>query len=332
MPDFTPEKFLVFLAFVAPGFFSMQVYSLWYPSQKREWGSSLIEIVSYSLLIYLLWSRWLIGHARDTGIVTPEQGFRPTELLNQTDLLFRGAIYIGLVTPTLLASTLFFLRCRVLPWLFHMDHPTRTAWDYAFSRNRCVFVVCTLKSGEQIGGLYGGRSYATSYPVEQELYIEQVWVIENSLLVRPIEDTKGAIIKVSECKTVEFFAVRSSEPTPTSWLAKYSAAICEWFSGQHSSKKEVCDVEERREANQLRTDGETTSRGPGGDRAGERRPGGPEPGGDTGNAAGNSSPSGRLGDVQTADATSGESTGRRTEQPSQVTEAGDYHGEREPRK
>jgi len=29
MPDFTPEKVLLFLAFVAPGFFAMQVYALW---------------------------------------------------------------------------------------------------------------------------------------------------------------------------------------------------------------------------------------------------------------------------------------------------------------
>lgn len=204
MPDFTPEKFLLFLAFVAPGFFAMQVYSLWYPSQKKEWGTSLVETVCYSLLIYTLWSRWLIRHAREGGIVNDHGQLHAGALFQQPDLLFEAMLWIGLATPVVLASVLYLLRCHVLPKLVRMDHPTRTAWDYAFSKNRCAFVVCTLKDGQQIGGLYGGRSYATSFPVDQELFIERVCLIKDGKPVEWVPGSRGMVIKTAECRTVEF--------------------------------------------------------------------------------------------------------------------------------
>ena len=242
MPDFTPEKFLLFLAFVAPGFFAMQVYSLWYPTQKREWGSSLIEIVSYSLLTYLLWSRSIISHLRDAGVLTAEAAVTPGELLKNADLVFGGAIWVGIVTPAALASTLFLLRSKILPRFFGMDHPTRTAWDYAFRKNRRMIVICTFKSGDVVCGLYGGQSYSTTYPVEQELFLEQLWELEDGRAAREVEDSLGTVIKVAECKLIEFFSAgpecgpgrfRRSLASGSAWLRKRISNL----------KKGKCDVD-----------------------------------------------------------------------------------------
>jgi hypothetical protein len=49
---------------------------------------------------------------------------------------------------------------------------TPTAWDHAFRDRRPCFVRARLKDGSWVGGWYGTRSYATSYPQPAELFLE----------------------------------------------------------------------------------------------------------------------------------------------------------------
>jgi hypothetical protein len=55
-------------------------------------------------------------------------------------------------------------------------HPIPAAWDFTFSKLKSgTFVLVTLEGGEQVAGLLGHRSFASSSKDERDLLIEQVW-------------------------------------------------------------------------------------------------------------------------------------------------------------
>lgn len=63
-----------------------------------------------------------------------------------------------------------------------------------------------LKDGSRIGGKYGKYSYASSYPEEDQLYLEQVYYVdENGKFEQPVPRSQGMIIRGDEILAVEFF-------------------------------------------------------------------------------------------------------------------------------
>jgi hypothetical protein len=200
MPTFTLEQLILFLFAVTPGFFAIQVYSLWYPNQKREGGTSWIDLVCYSLVVFVIWS-WWIFRLIEPGHVAQN----PFEFIT-------ASVLICFLTPAGLARTMYWLRAKKFPMWFGMDHPTRTGWDHFIKNNHQFFVLCRLKSDDMIGGLFAGDSYATTYPIEPEIYIEQLWAItEQGVFLKPKDGSLGTVIRIAECKTIEFFKVELNE-------------------------------------------------------------------------------------------------------------------------
>jgi hypothetical protein len=211
MPDLTLDKLLIFVFAITPGLFSMQLYALWHPGQKREWGSALLEILTYSSLNFVPWFPW-IARLIQPGYAAAH----PPELC----LAF---LLICLLSPTLLTTVFSLLRWYILPKL-GMDHPTRTAWDHYIRRHRTFFVLAYLKGGEMIGGLYAERSYASAFPVDPELYVQEVWQVDkDGRFLEAVPASLGTVIRLSECKTIEFFKVEV-EPDVTQGSAPVRAA------------------------------------------------------------------------------------------------------------
>ncbi len=90
--------------------------------------------------------------------------------------------------------------------------PYDTAWDFFFERRIPVFVLMQLKNGSKIGGYFGPRSYATSFPTEGDIYVETVYSVdEDGVFKEPINDTDGAIIRKDQYDLIEFFKVPRQE-------------------------------------------------------------------------------------------------------------------------
>src|SRR5215212_2216247 len=95
-----PDTLALFLFFVVPGFVAMSVYDLIVPTERRKFGDHIIDLISYSFAILLLWAwpfLWLFGGRQD---YTLEYfvGF------------FIAVILIAFVTPALLAVGYYKLR------------------------------------------------------------------------------------------------------------------------------------------------------------------------------------------------------------------------------
>ncbi|GAA3819399.1 hypothetical protein CSO01_05400 [Cellulomonas soli] len=82
---------------------------------------------------------------------------------------------------------------------------TPTAWDWAFKQGEAGWVRVRLDDGLWLGGFYGWRSYASSYPYPQEVFVEQGWVIDvDGTFTDVCHAPNGMVIKCDRAVSVDF--------------------------------------------------------------------------------------------------------------------------------
>jgi len=87
-----------------------------------------------------------------------------------------------------------------------MINPTKSAWDSFFSNRESYYVIVTLKNGRKIGGKYGKNSFSSTYPNPEELYLEELWKLnENGGFESKESQTEGILITEQEISTIEFY-------------------------------------------------------------------------------------------------------------------------------
>lgn len=191
-----PTVLVLAVFFVVPGFIAMKVYDLTTPSERRNFGNSLIEVVSFSLLNLLLWS-WLL-------LLIDVQTF-PYDHPVLTYLL---TLLVAVLSPIFLAI-LFrkVLDSRFLrSWLLD---PSPTGWDGFFRRRESCWVLFHLKDDDKtvVGGYYGTESVASSHPHKQQVYVEEIWKVDQTThkFIEKVDRTHGAIMSAEECLFIELY-------------------------------------------------------------------------------------------------------------------------------
>lgn len=193
MDIFNIEKLSLFILFFVPGFISIKVWCLIVPSEQRKMSDELLEVISYSCINFAILS-WLI-------LIITNAEFQQ----NHTFLYFFIIFIILFVTPVLWPI----LVSRIRQWEFfrgHIIHPIPKAWDYFFKQGKTCFVLIHLKNGNYMGGKYGGDSFASSFPHAEDIYIEEVYKVnENGEFVERIDNTLGLWINKDNIGQIEFF-------------------------------------------------------------------------------------------------------------------------------
>lgn len=196
--------FMVYL--ITPSVVALWVHDQFVPSEQRDWLSMLFGLVSYgafNFLVYYLLSPLI------NAIIPPISAPNP---LGKGSIDYRSILCAAFLLPTLVGFISALLpQASWFQRLFRgkLLHPTPTAWDFIFGeRTKSYLILFHLKSGAKIGGLYSTQSYVSSFPTSQEIYIEEVWQIdEQGGWVDPIEDSAGAFIKMEECTHFELFHI-----------------------------------------------------------------------------------------------------------------------------
>jgi hypothetical protein len=147
-----------------------------------------------------------------------------------------SAIYYAVVFPVfnwdggirIPASAWYLLQYFVLPfgiglaaayevqeeWLFglaskfklFLAHPIPAAWDYAFSKIRSgTFVLVSLANGDQVAGLIGRNSFASSSREERDLLIERVWIAGSSGEWSEANPPRSILLCGRDIRLVEIF-------------------------------------------------------------------------------------------------------------------------------
>lgn len=188
------ETLELFLIFVVPGFVAMKVHDLIVPAPRRAWGDSLLEAISYSMInLALLF--WFVGLLHRGDFPAQHPGLYGAGMF--------GFLVIAPVSWAILSRAL-----RRTRWLRRfLLLPAPTAWDSFFERRQACWALCHLKSGKMIGGKMGSQSTASSFPHPEDLYIEEVWKLDDQTgeFLEEIKQTAGLLVRRDACSHIELF-------------------------------------------------------------------------------------------------------------------------------
>lgn len=189
----TKENFELFLVFFVPGLLSLKFYSILTPIKSTADNNAVLESflfggVNFSI-VYLLMEVASIVFIRSHWIFT--------------------AIFIlGLfVSPFILAYAFYkFRNSKFLASIGALNSPP-SGWDHFFLLKKPCFVRLHLKDGTEVGGLYSDNSCASLYPEEPDLYLEKVCTLhpDNGSFTGFVKGSSGMIVKMKECKLIEFY-------------------------------------------------------------------------------------------------------------------------------
>jgi hypothetical protein len=181
----------LFLIFFIPGFISLKVYDLLVPGERRDFSKSLFDAVAYSSLNFVA-LLWLIGIVR-SGSLPP--------------WLWYAAMFVLLIGMPA-AWPVLFLRMRRQPWIARrIASPYARVWDDFFANRTPYWVIIHLKDQRRIGGLYRGKSFASHSPAPPEIYLEEVWMLDENggFTDSRVDSTAGVLIMGTEILALEFF-------------------------------------------------------------------------------------------------------------------------------
>ena len=194
MDIFAIDKLRLFLFFFIPGFISMKVYSLIVPGARHDFSKDLLEAVAYSSINFAALS-WLIF------AISSDKFY-----LDNQYLYYLLSFFILFIFPIMWP----FIFIRVSTWrpiAKYIMHPIPKPWDYVFGKKESYWTIIHLKNEKKIGGIYDTKSFSSSYPEKEQIYLEQVWELDGKgAFVRPIERSEGIIVLGDEIMAIEFFA------------------------------------------------------------------------------------------------------------------------------
>jgi len=86
-------------------------------------------------------------------------------------------------------------------------HPDEQPWDFVFGQHEPFWIIVHLRDLRRIGGRFADNSFASSNPAEPQIYLEQVWKLdENGHFSEPVERSRGIVVLSKEILAVEFFS------------------------------------------------------------------------------------------------------------------------------
>ncbi|WP_080708372.1 MULTISPECIES: DUF6338 family protein [Aeromonas] len=187
---FEINKLMMFIAFVMPGFLAIKAYDVFVVvAAPKSSSEKLIDAATYSCINYMIWLPFVY-------MVESSQ----LKIVHMW-LYVLFYILVLFISPVVITYLWVKVRTRYLN-----RHPTEKPWDYVFSLRKSYWVIVTLKSGERIGGLYKDKSFVSSSPASEQIYLEESWVINNDGgFERVKSNSEGIMILSSEILYLEFF-------------------------------------------------------------------------------------------------------------------------------
>lgn len=185
------NKLLLFIAFAVPGFISLKSYEILCPSGSKSGGDRLIDAVAYSCINYavlFLPIRWI----EDSGSI------RRCPIAYYLFYLF-----VFVIAPFLWA--LFWKKLRATEFFQRSaPHPTAKPWDFLFEQRKPYWVKVVLNDGSIIAGRYASKSFASSAPADEQIYLEETWILgEGGEFARKVDRTAGTMVLAKNISYVE---------------------------------------------------------------------------------------------------------------------------------
>jgi len=197
---FEPGSLSLFLIFFVPGFVALKVYDLLVASERRDFSKSAFDAVAFSALNFaVLWP--LVRLVLSNGF----QAAHPTLAIA---FVFLILLIMPAIWPVIWVKVL--MRMRTVS--MHLVHPHDKAWDFVFSKRESFWIVLHMKDMRRIGGRFGEKSFASSNPAEAQIYLEEVWRLdEEGRFEEAVNLTNGILVLEKDLLAVEFFRYYEEE-------------------------------------------------------------------------------------------------------------------------
>ena len=183
------------LLFFVPGLVVLFVRSQFVMGAKIPHSAAWLPYLAISVIYYAL-AFPLIEFV--VAIDEPVYG----KILAWFSLVFAGPAVLGLVLGINIQENLFrrlLQRCGLNP-----VHVIPTAWDWKFGNMTEQWVLVTLKDGTRFAGFCGSDSFMSSDPAERDIYIQQVYDVDDNDNWSSSGE-KALLITADEVQTVEFW-------------------------------------------------------------------------------------------------------------------------------
>jgi hypothetical protein len=193
------DKINLLILFTVPGFVALKIWTLIYPSDKLRASESIFELFFYSTVNYIFPTLPLLLLAKNISV---------------TWFYIVSYVIVLLISPVLWA---YLVKSIINSHHFQKLsglNPSQTAWTYFFNTKAYYFVLVHLNDESIIGGLYGNNSYASLYPAEKDIYLEEVWKIDDNGAFVEKEKKKGSfgmLIKYDVIQYIEFFDIEGEK-------------------------------------------------------------------------------------------------------------------------
>lgn len=184
------DSFLLSVLLFLPGFVSIKVYDLIIPGERRDFGGAAVEAVGFSAINFALLS-WIIIPYLVYVDGTPWW----TAVVVLVIVLAVGPV----LWPVLLV---WFLRSVLARR--HFLGPVPKPWDEIVRRKGQCWMILHLKDGRSIGGRFGRDSMMSNFPAPEQLYVEEVWSLdERGAFDSKVERSGGMLVDAEDILVLE---------------------------------------------------------------------------------------------------------------------------------
>ena len=190
---------LTALTFLVPGFIIARAREKFITGRRQGVGLELLEYLAFSAVNFVVFS-WLIYQ------LTHSEWNLPAKTAAWFVVTLFGPLVLGATMG--IAAQKDWLEMIFSKWplvLLEVKpvHPVPTAWDWKFARMQTAFVLVTLKDGTEFAGYCSGESFVSSDASMRDLYIQQLFEIEDDKPWKPT--AKSLLIAHGEIRTIEFW-------------------------------------------------------------------------------------------------------------------------------
>jgi hypothetical protein len=191
----SPEDASLILGYVVPGLIIMYVRAQFLTGRIGPHRDALLSYFTLSV-IYLA----IVNAA--LSLVTGSDSPLHEQTRYWLPILLAGAVIFGVLIG--LNASLGLTRWCLRRLKIHLPHVMESAWDWRFSRFPETLVTITLKDGSRVYGWCGAGSFIGSNPKDRDLFIEQVYDLDEEGTWRLNTPGKGIYITGGEVLTIEF--------------------------------------------------------------------------------------------------------------------------------
>jgi len=191
------------IAFIIPGFIITSIKNKIIPTQNKEYKVKIVEFFVYSFVNLFLWGMPLCKMYKNIN------WYREHYCITWGILLL-----IIFVTPIVISGIVVFINKKDVIRKFlskisiNVIEAEPTAWDFKFANMEVEWVIVTLNNNKTVAGYMDDNSCASSNENDRDLYIKEVYKIDDNGKWKRVENTDGILIKAEQVKYIEFFKTK----------------------------------------------------------------------------------------------------------------------------